>query len=92
MLCAHGSQLPHCESSFDRCAGLGPRLELSATWRRTLVADGSGDLLDAVICGLQAAHAAFLPGYGLPADLDPLEGWIAAVPPPASRAATASGS
>ena len=73
-------------------AGLGPRLELSATWRRKLVADGSGDLLDAVICGLQAAHAALLPGYGLPADLDPLEGWIAAVPPPASRAATASGS
>jgi hypothetical protein len=73
-------------------AGLGPRLELSATWQRKLVADGSGDLLDAVICGLQAAHAAFLPGYGLPADLDPLEGWIAAVPPPASRAATASGS
>ena len=73
-------------------AGLEPRLELSATWRRKLVADGAGDLLDAVICGLQAAHAALLPGYGLPADLDPLEGWIASVPPPASRAAIASGS
>jgi hypothetical protein len=73
-------------------AGLGPRLELSATWRRKLVADGAGDQIDAVICGLQAAHATLLPGYGLPADLDPLEGWIAAVPPPASRAATASGS
>ena len=73
-------------------AGLGPRLELSTTWRRKLTADGSGDLIDAAICGLQAAHAALLPGYGLPADLDPLEGWIASVPPPASRAATDSGS
>jgi hypothetical protein len=63
-------------------AGLLPRLELSAHWRRKLAADGSGDLIDAVICGLQAAHAAIVPGYGLPADLDPLEGWIAAVPPP----------
>jgi hypothetical protein len=64
-------------------AGLLPRLELTATWRRKLAADGSGDLIDAVICGLQAAHAALLPGYSLPADLDPLEGWIAAVPPSA---------
>jgi hypothetical protein len=63
-------------------AGLAPHLELSQAWRRRLVADGKGDLLDAVICGLQAAHAALLPGYGLPADLDPLEGWIASVPPP----------
>ena len=46
-----------------------------------MIADGSGDLLDAVICGLQAAHAAALPGYGLPAAVDPLEGWIASVPP-----------
>jgi len=59
-----------------------PRLELSATWRRKLTADPAGDLLDAVISGLQAAHAALVPGYGLPADLDPLEGWIASVPPP----------
>ncbi len=63
-------------------AGLLPRLALSPTWRRKLVADGSGDLIDAVICGLQAAHASLLPRYGLPADLDPLEGWIASVPPP----------
>jgi hypothetical protein len=63
-------------------AGLLPRLECSAGWRRKLTADGSGDLLDAVICGLQAAHAALLPRYGLPSDLDPLEGWIASVPPP----------
>ncbi|MFN9370138.1 MAG: DUF429 domain-containing protein [Planctomycetia bacterium] len=61
-------------------AGLGVTLEVSRVWRRRLIADGSGDLLDAVICGLQAGHAAVLPGYGLPADLDRLEGWIASVP------------
>lgn len=62
-------------------AGLDLRLTIGAAWRRRLVADGGGDLLDAVICGLQAAHAAALPRYGLPRSLDTLEGWIAAVPP-----------
>jgi len=61
-------------------AGLVPTLTLTPTWRRRIIADGSGDLLDAVICALQAAHAATLPRYGLPRSLDPLEGWIAAVP------------
>jgi hypothetical protein len=60
-------------------AGLDPALAISPAWRRRLVADGSGDLLDAVICGLQAAHAAALPRFGLPRRLDPLEGWIAGV-------------
>jgi hypothetical protein len=63
-------------------AGLAPRLDVSAAVRRSLVADAAGDRLDAVICALQAAHAAFLPGYGLPPNLDPLEGWIAGVPAP----------
>jgi hypothetical protein len=62
-------------------AGLDIRLAITPAWSRRLLADGSGDLLDAVICGLQAGHAATLPEYGLPADLDPLEGWIASVPP-----------
>ncbi len=63
-------------------AGLDIALTISPTWRRRLVADGRGDLLDAVICALQAAHAAALPRYGLPRSLDPLEGWIASVPEP----------
>jgi hypothetical protein len=62
-------------------AGLDITLEITPAWSRRLLADGSGDLLDAVICGLQAGHAATLPHYGLPTDLDPLEGWIASVPP-----------
>ena len=62
-------------------AGLDIRLEIEPAWTRRLLDDGSGDLLDAVICGLQAGHAAALETYGFPDDLDPLEGWIAAVPP-----------
>jgi hypothetical protein len=61
-------------------AGLAVVAEIPAACRRRIVADGAGDLLDAVICGLQAGHAWSAPRLGLPADLDPLEGWIAAVP------------
>jgi len=62
-------------------AGLDIRARIPAALVRRLVADPAGDLLDAVVCGLQAAHAAALPRFGLPATLDPLEGWIAAVAP-----------
>ena len=55
---------------------LGLRLKLSHAQRDALVQDASGDALDAVLCLLQAAWAAAQPGYGLPADMDPLEGWI----------------
>jgi hypothetical protein len=60
--------------------GLDVTAEIPIAWRRRIVADGAGDLLDAVICGLQAGHAARLPRFGMPANLDPLEGWIASVP------------
>ena len=63
-------------------AGLDVKLALTPGLGRRLVADGAGDLLDAVICGLQAAHAAGRRRYGLPGALDPLEGWIASVPAP----------
>ena len=41
-----------------------------------LVADGSGDLLDAAICAVQAAWAANQKDYGIPADAPAGEGWI----------------
>ncbi len=66
-------------------AGLAIGLAIDHSWSRRLLDDARGDLLDAVICGLQAAHAATLPGYGLPPTVDPLEGWIASVPPPELR-------
>ena len=61
---------------------LALRLRIDAEKARNqLLADGSGDRLDAVICMLQAAWAAARHAqgdalYGLPHDLDPLEGWI----------------
>jgi len=53
---------------------LGIRLNLKD--EAALIADGSGDLLDAAICAVQAAWAARQPGYGIPADAPAGEGWI----------------
>ena len=63
----------------------GLRLKLRMAQHDALVADASGDSLDAVLCLLQAAwaarqHAAGAPRYGLPAELDLLEGWIVGAP------------
>ena len=57
---------------------LGLRLKVSHAQRDALVDDASGDSLDAVLCLLQAAWAAQqgAPRYGLPPEMDPLEGWI----------------
>lgn len=66
------------EAPLLRSEGL--RLKLSHAQRDALADDASGDVLDAVLCLLQAAwaqrqHARGHPCYGLP-DFDPLEGWI----------------
>ncbi len=55
---------------------LGLRLRLSHAQRDALVADASGDRLDALLCLMQAAWASVQPGWGLPEAVDPLEGWI----------------
>lgn len=59
-------------------SGLGLRLKLSHAQRDALADDPSGDRLDAVLCLLQAAWAwrCGPPRWGLPEDMDPLEGWI----------------
>ena len=44
--------------------------------RRRLVADGSGDALDAVLCAVQASGAARRRNFGLPAKVPTCEGWI----------------
>ncbi len=41
-----------------------------------VIADGTGDMLDAAICAVQAAWAARRPGYGIPAQASAGEGWI----------------
>jgi len=58
------------------CAGrpLGIRLRIEK--KRALIEDGSGDLLDAAICAVQAAWAARRARYGLPEKIPPGEGWI----------------
>jgi hypothetical protein len=55
---------------------LGLRLKLSHAQRDELADDGSGDRLDAVLCLMQTAWADSQPGFGLPAGMDRLEGWI----------------
>jgi len=55
---------------------LGLRLRLSAAQREQLADEASADTLDAVLCLLQAAWASGQPRWGLPADVDRLEGWI----------------
>ena len=57
------------------------RLKLTHAQRDSLVDDAKGDSLDATLCLMQAAwaqaqHERGAPQYGLPAGLDPLEGWI----------------
>lgn len=55
---------------------LGLRVKLSHAQREALVDDASGDRLDAVLCLAQAAWAVAQPDYGLPAQVDAVEGWI----------------
>ena len=57
---------------------LDVRLRLEKSLERRLVNDGSGDLLDAVICAAQAAWGWTRrnSNYGLPAGAAPAEGWI----------------
>jgi hypothetical protein len=60
---------------------LGLRLKLTHAQRERLIDDATGDSLDAVLCLVQAAwaqqqQATGHPRYGLPSEVDPLEGWI----------------
>ena len=54
------------------------RLKLTHAQRDLLTGDAKGDRLDAVLCLMQAAWAQDqgAPLYGLPPNIDPLEGWI----------------
>jgi hypothetical protein len=56
--------------------GLGLRLVVDAVMRRALIADASGDTLDAVLCLVQAAFASRRADFGLPETVDAIEGWI----------------
>ncbi len=60
----------------------GIRLRGDALLVASLVEDGSGDRLDAVLCALQAAWGwrRRSDNFGLPETMDPVEGWIVSVP------------
>lgn len=60
---------------------LGIKVSLPPPLARRCVDDAGGDVLDAVLCAAQAAWCAArgAPGYGLPAPIDAVEGWIATV-------------
>jgi len=77
-LAARSDLLASLEAGASR---LGLRLVLDGAQRAELLGDARGDHLDAVLCLVQAAWSAQRastpgPGYGLPEQLDPLEGWI----------------
>ncbi len=59
-----------CKEKYDLVVHLG------STECRRLVDDPGGDLLDAVLCALQAAWSSMQPNYGVPETCDLLEGWI----------------
>jgi hypothetical protein len=61
------------------------RIVLDDAQRAVLIDEGSADRLDALLCAVEAAwawrrHTEGHPRYGLPDDIDPLEGWIVGVP------------
>ena len=56
---------------------LGVRVRFASTQlQREAQADGSGDLLDSVLCAVQAGWASLKPRFGLPRVIHPCEGWI----------------
>ncbi len=60
---------------------LAIKLVATKAMQKMLQQDASGDTLDAVLCALQAAWAYERrdQNFGLPANIDPLEGWIVTV-------------
>lgn len=61
----------------ERCrTEYGLVVRLDGGTRRSLVNDARGDMLDAVLCALQAAWSTLQPNFGVPETCDPLEGWI----------------
>lgn len=63
--------------STEKCRNsYGLTVDLDSIEVDRLIDDASADLLDAVLCAVQAAWANSQPGYGVPDSCDALEGWI----------------
>lgn len=69
--------------------GLALRCD-DAALLEAMTTDGTGDTLDCVLCLVQAAWAWSRrdAGYGLPLQIDPVEGWIVGVPVPETGCTT----
>jgi len=63
---------------LDALEASGELLPVDRALRASVLADPSGDRLDALFCCVQAARAAGRPNAGMPVDVDPVEGWIVA--------------
>jgi hypothetical protein len=65
-------------SAIERGFPLDLPVVLPGPLRDACVSDPRGDFLDAALCAMQAAwaHARRGENWGLPADLDPVDGWI----------------
>lgn len=65
-------------SAIESSKPFGISLRIAKHVRAEMVNDGSGDALDSVLCALQACWGwqRRTANYGLPAKIDPLEGWI----------------
>ena len=63
--------------SGEMCLGrYGLTVSLEGVSREDLMSDSQADLLDAVLCAVQAAWASRQPLHGIPEGCDSLEGWI----------------
>ncbi|OUT96798.1 MAG: hypothetical protein CBC01_07710 [Betaproteobacteria bacterium TMED41] len=57
-------------------AGLNLKLMISKEMSETVLQDGQGDFLDSVICMVKVSSSILKTNFGLPQNIDPLEGWI----------------
>lgn len=55
---------------------LSVTLRMSPSLRDRTLKDGTGDILDSILCAAQAAWASRQPLFGMPRDILPCEGWI----------------
>ncbi|WP_019142277.1 DUF429 domain-containing protein [Noviherbaspirillum massiliense] len=67
----------------------GIRLHAVPSLRQRMIEDGTADWLDAVLCAVAAAWAVQRPHFGLPPEIDPVEGWTAGAIPAALDAGAA---
>jgi Protein of unknown function (DUF429) len=55
---------------------LGIKVRMPGAMRERVLTDGSGDLLDSILCATQAAWASEKPRFGIPTNVRHCEGWI----------------